>query len=109
MKYNKIVELQKQKKVSNRKIAESIGMSDVGFGKMLTNESCDVRTLEAIAKFFKVPVSYFFEDFSNDINQDCDCEEKQRKIEELTAERDSYMRKYIECLEDLALKKKAAS
>lgn len=108
MNYNKIIELQQQKKVSNRKLAETIGMSDVGYGKMLANESCDVRTLEAIAKFFKVPINYFFENFQNDYNPECDCNEKQKKINELTAERDGYMRKYIDCLEDIAGKKKAA-
>lgn len=108
MNYNKIKELQQQKKVSNRKIAKAIGMSDVGYGKMLENNSCDVETLEAIATFFKIPVSYFFD--NEDLNQlqekvenykitriDCiECIKKQKTIDELTLERDALRVELIE-------------
>ncbi len=62
MNYRKIRKLQEITKVSNRKIAKYLQMSDVGYGKMLDNETCTVATLEAIASFFKKPVSYFFDE-----------------------------------------------
>lgn len=59
--YSKIAQLQKQNKVSNRKISRHLGMSDVGFAKMIENETCTVSTLEAIAGFFNKSVDYFFD------------------------------------------------
>ena len=67
-------------------------MSDTGYAKMMANQSCDVATLEAIAKYFKVPVSYFFEDekYENEIFEPetgykhCkECSIKLQKINEL--------------------------
>ncbi len=115
--YKKIKELQLQKKVSNRKISKSIGMTDVGYGKMLDNKTCDVATLEAIARFFKVPVKYFFEEVElvcelNDPEIEyyiCEnCIEKQKKLDgayELLKHKDNelidYQRKYINLLEEM--------
>lgn len=105
MNYNKIKILQEQEKVSNRKIAKEIGMSDVGYGKMLDKKSCDVATLEAIARFFKVSVSYFFDEDEKqpDVNELCpDCNQKQKEIDKLKEENTEIKNKYIECLEQLA-------
>ncbi len=95
MHYNKIRLLQEREKVSNRKIARAIGMSDVGYAKMLEKESCDVTTIEAIANFFKLPVSYFFDveiekaqtkktlrEDNTRITECIECKEKQKRIEE---------------------------
>jgi transcriptional regulator with XRE-family HTH domain len=61
MNYSKIRQLQKMNKVSNREISVVVGLTDTGYGKMLENETCTVSTLEKIATYFKVPVSYFFD------------------------------------------------
>jgi transcriptional regulator with XRE-family HTH domain len=102
--YSKIKILQEQNKVSNRKIAKVIGMSDVGYGKMLEKKSCDVATLEAIARFFKVPVAYFFYENENppDTSEPCsDCNQKQKEIDKLKEDNIEIKNKYIECLEQL--------
>jgi transcriptional regulator with XRE-family HTH domain len=102
--YSKIKILQEQNKVSNRKIAKVISMSDVGYGKMLEKKSCDVATLEAIARFFKVPVAYFFDENEKplDTSEPClDCKQKQKEIDELKEENIEIKNKYIECLEQL--------
>ena len=60
MDYSKIIEIQKETKVSNREIAKYLKMSGVGYGKMLDNHTCTVATLEAIATYFKKDITYFF-------------------------------------------------
>lgn len=62
MNYSKLRQLQKMNKISNREISVVVGLTDTGYGKMLENETCTVSTLEKIANYFKVPVSYFFDE-----------------------------------------------
>lgn len=50
------------KKVTAKKLAEEIGISEIGLHKMLNNNDMKVSTLINIANYFKVPVSYFFND-----------------------------------------------
>lgn len=109
MNYNKIKELQEQNKVSNREISKKIGMSDVGYGKMLDKKTCDVATLESIADFFKVSVCEFFENEDPEQlknkdkqNELClDCEKKQEEIDRLNVKIQEVYEKYTKCLEEL--------
>jgi len=112
--YNKLEILREQKKVNKRKIAKQINMSDVGYAKMIENKSCDVATLEAIANYFKVPITYFFDKDENEVNlgepeekyNSCpNCKLKQAEINRLKADNEVLQRKYTSCLEDLLGKK----
>lgn len=61
MNYNKIRELVVDKRLSLRKLAMKVGMTQPGFMRMLKNESMTVETLERVAAALKVPISEFFE------------------------------------------------
>lgn len=60
--YNRIRELRYQNKVTEEELAAAIGLSIGGYQKMMKLETCTVSRLETIADFFKVPVTYFFEE-----------------------------------------------
>lgn len=60
MNYNRIRDLLKQTKVDRTDFYQYVGMSEVGFNKMMRVESCKVSTLEAIAEYFNKPIEYFF-------------------------------------------------
>ncbi len=62
MNYNKIRELCVDKRISLRKLAAKIEMSQPGFMRMLKSESMSVSTLEKIAKALKTPPGDFFDD-----------------------------------------------
>jgi len=114
--HSKIKEMQVQRKLSNRKFARMIKMSDTGYAKMIENKTCKMEKLKTIADFFELPVSYFLKENKSDTVSEpsisyfsCqDCVEKQKRINELIVERDMYMKKYIDCLEDLQEKKSTA-
>ena len=59
---DKIKTLQKNTKVSTEELAVVIGLSKVGLEKIFRLKSCKVSTLEKLANYFKVPVSYFFDE-----------------------------------------------
>lgn len=110
MNYNKIRSLQKTNKVSNREIATEIGMSDTGYGKMLDNETCDIKTIEKIAKYFRVSVSFFFDEKDsivypsieklNVIEDGCGmCTVKDAEISKLKSDLMAIKDKYIYLLE----------
>jgi transcriptional regulator with XRE-family HTH domain len=56
------------KKVTVRKLASEIGVSEVGLHNMLKSGSMKVETLTKIAECLDVPLSYFFEDSENNSN-----------------------------------------
>ncbi len=59
---NKVRKLCDTRKVTQKHLAEKIGASPTGFSQMLSNETMQVKTLQAIADYFKVPIAWFFED-----------------------------------------------
>jgi len=59
---NRIKLISEQNKLSIRKLCSELGITEVGFAKMFKNDSLKVATLDKIAKYFNVPVSYFFEE-----------------------------------------------
>lgn len=69
---NKIKFLCDKRKVTIRKLAQEIGVSEIGLHKMISNNSMKVETLQKIADYFELPVSSFFEDSNtkNTINID---------------------------------------
>lgn len=60
--FSRLDELKLQHKYSNEDIATGIGMSRGGFETMVKKGDMKVSTLIDLSKFFKVPVSYFFEE-----------------------------------------------
>jgi DNA-binding XRE family transcriptional regulator len=62
MNYSKLKSLQKSSGITNKEMANLFEMSETGYNKMIDKQTCTVSTLEKIAKYFKVPVSYFFEE-----------------------------------------------
>jgi len=57
----KIEILKKQRKLNNLDIAEACNMSCGGFELMLKTGDMKVSTLQLIANYFNVPITYFFE------------------------------------------------
>jgi len=62
MNYSKIKILLESKKITVKKLAEKIGISEIGLHKMMNNQSMRIDVIEKIAEFLEVPVSYFFEE-----------------------------------------------
>ena len=60
---NSVIEkLIEEKNLSQTKVAERIGMSREGFGRMLKGKTMKVSTLDKIAKVLNVPITYFFKE-----------------------------------------------
>lgn len=91
MEYSRIETLRKQNKVSKKEIAKHLNMTAMGYSKMIENKTCTVSTIELIAKFYNVPVGYFFTDDNNilyepnvEYNRRCNgCEQKDELIKQL--------------------------
>lgn len=62
----RIFELRKEHRMSQKELAERIGLSENGFIKSLREETFQIKYLEQIAQIFSVPVTYFFTDPAND-------------------------------------------
>ena len=58
----KIRDLLKEKKVSIRELSNAIGITEQGINRLLRENSTKVETLESIAKFLGVSISYFFDE-----------------------------------------------
>lgn len=57
------------KDVSIRNIAEHIGMSEQNMHRCIRVNQIQAHQLEIIAKFFNVPVGYFFDDEASPVSQ----------------------------------------
>ena len=124
MNYEKIEQLIKKENLTQNKAAAAFGMSSPGFKEMLDNKTMKVETLEKIAKYFNVPVSYFFEDGEKltpsqvpdlpvDIVKEpytvCRlCNEKDKRIAELELHRDDLRRTICNLELELGTRKKHA-
>jgi len=92
MNYKKMVDLVKEQNLSDNKIARIMDMTGTGYRDMLKNHTMKVDTLEKVARHFNIPVSYFFDEVGNELNEPraeyktncCElCREKDKQIEEL--------------------------
>jgi len=99
--YNKLTDLQLKHKVSDRKMAKVIGMTGVGYRKMVDNKTCTVEALEKILIEFNKPIWYFFDEQDNIINEPkaecknncCElCREKDKQIEGLKADKEELIK-----------------
>jgi len=59
---NRIRNLLDDKKLTIREFAEKIGMSEPGIHNMFRSHDMKVSTLQKIADYFDVPITYFFDD-----------------------------------------------
>ena len=59
---NRIKKLIDDKKISIKKFAEDVGLSEQGIHKMFRSYDMKVSTLQKIADYFNVPITYFFDD-----------------------------------------------
>jgi transcriptional regulator with XRE-family HTH domain len=66
--YSKIRNALVEKKISQTRMAELIGMTREGYGRMIKDESMKVSTLEKIADVLGLPIIYFFEKVLPDKN-----------------------------------------
>jgi transcriptional regulator with XRE-family HTH domain len=62
LKYSRIKELSRVKKLRIEDLAAKIGMTAPGFHKMIKNETITVETLEKISKVLGVSMAYWFDD-----------------------------------------------
>jgi len=62
MNINKLKEIQKVRKITQKEISDYVGMSQTAFSQALIRGDFKISLLEKIAEFLKVPVSYFFEE-----------------------------------------------
>jgi transcriptional regulator with XRE-family HTH domain len=69
MNYEKLRELIKKENLSQNQMAKNFGMSAPGYKEMLEKKSLKVKNLEKIADYFKVPVSYFFDEYNIEKNK----------------------------------------
>ncbi len=90
MNYSKLKTLQTRTQLSDVKFAKSIGMTDVGYKRMLDKQTCTVERLENICKVYNLELSFFFEASSNKASESVvsfgscrECEKKEAVIETL--------------------------
>jgi transcriptional regulator with XRE-family HTH domain len=92
MNYKRLKELVDKENLSQNKAAAAFGMSAPGYKEMLDNQTMKVETLEKVARHFNLPVSYFFDEEANELNEPraeyktncCElCREKDRTINTL--------------------------
>ena len=58
----KIKSLQRQKGMTSQQVAKELGITVQALCKMTRENTTKFSTLEAVAKMFDVPISYFFDD-----------------------------------------------
>ena len=58
---------------NKRAAAKIVNMTPGGFNPMMENETMSVKTLELLAGHFKKPVSYFFEEEIESLNESDPC------------------------------------
>jgi len=59
---SRIRKLIDDKKITIREFAEKIGVSEPGIHNMFRTNDMKVSTLQKIADYFDVPITYFFDD-----------------------------------------------
>ena len=59
---NRIRKLIDAKNLTIRGVAEKIGISEAGIHNMFRSHDMKISTLQKIADYFEVPITYFFDD-----------------------------------------------
>jgi len=70
---NKIKFLLEKNNITLKALVKKLKITPQGYYGMIRNNTMQIRTLQAIADYFKVPIVSFFKDdnetFKNDVNQ----------------------------------------
>ncbi len=61
MNYNKLENIRKGKKITQKELAEKVGISESTYKKNIANENMTIAVLEKIAEILEVPVTEFFD------------------------------------------------
>src|SRR5690242_10012380 len=61
MDYNRLKDLLKERKISVKKLAELIGMSEAGLYQSMKNDTMTIKVLESISEILRVPMRVFWE------------------------------------------------
>lgn len=105
------MDLKKSQNITNVRLAEKMGINESTFRDRMRKKNFKPNDIAAIAIFFKKPISYFYDREENEANEgepsytikqiNClECIEKQNKIDELIAERDSLRVELLEVYRD---------
>ena len=62
MNYSRITLLKDQHRTQRKEMAELLGVTTAGYDNMMKKETFTVKNLEIIANYFKVPITYFFDE-----------------------------------------------
>ncbi|MCY1720213.1 helix-turn-helix transcriptional regulator [Prolixibacteraceae bacterium Z1-6] len=62
MNFKKLEDLKESRKVNFEELSKITGKSVGGLKKMWTNRKVSVEVLEKLAKYFKMPIAYFFDE-----------------------------------------------
>lgn len=66
---NKITQLRKLRKITEKELSAGIGMSMTGFRQAMANDDFKVSVLLQIASYFRVNITYFLSDVNISENQ----------------------------------------
>lgn len=80
-----IDDLLKERKITAKELFITIGMTQTGYRQMFERGTMKVSTLQKIAAFFNLPITYFF---------------NQTNTENKAAGDADYKEKYLECVEE---------
>lgn len=93
MEYKKLEIIQDWKKLTDQEMGDIVGISNSGYRKMINKKSCRVDYLEKIARYFEIPLMWFWEPLRSEKedpskiswkecrNADCILEKEKLKIE----------------------------
>jgi len=107
MVYNRLKELQAQKKFTNKEVADAVGRSRQWYSDIFTTKSLKIEDLKLLAELYKVDMKVFFEDSYKDGDTVYDpnlYNEYNQNINELV----NLNRKSLETLLDLTMQLKAS-
>ncbi len=66
MNYSRIKILLEERKITLRELCREVEITEQGFHQMVRNRSMKVEVLERISVFFDVPVSFWFDEATQD-------------------------------------------
>lgn len=81
-----IRELCIQKNITLKELSEEIGISQNGLQRILKDNSTRIDTLEKIASFFEVPITYFFQDDEEGVSETVELKTENENLKKRIAE-----------------------
>jgi len=98
----KIANLRKLKKITEKEISENIGMSMTGFRQAMANDDFKVSTLQKIADYLKVDIIWFFTKDSDQDSSDYVLNDPKESYKtEVLIQKDLLLKQKDELIQDL--------